>query len=117
MLLVRNSVIEKPSFIKVIRYNDFVIIYDYLLEQRFELSSIAYEMFIEIDGEKRIYDISKIIAERYNTSVDEVTQDTIDLFNPFIKSKVLFVKESFLYKYIKIYYKLIFFKTEEDKCI
>lgn len=53
-MITDEFVVEKPSFVEIKLTGDNIILYDYLLEQRFVLSPIAYEMFLEFDGIKSI---------------------------------------------------------------
>lgn len=64
-MITDEFVVEKPSFVEIKLTGDNIILYDYLLEQRFVLSPIAYEMFLEFDGIKSIRDIAIIIAQEY----------------------------------------------------
>ena len=48
-MITDEFVVEKPSFVEIKLTGDNIILYDYLLEQRFVLSPIAYEMFLEFD--------------------------------------------------------------------
>ena len=92
-MITDEFVVEKPSFVEIKLTGDNIILYDYLLEQRFVLSPIAYEMFLEFDGIKSIRDIAIIIAQEYGEVLE-----------------IILVKGTFKYKLIKRYYKMIFYK-------
>lgn len=61
-MITDEFVVEKPSFVEIKLTGDNIILYDYLLEQRFVLSPIAYEMFLEFDGIKSIRDIAIMLV-------------------------------------------------------
>ncbi len=109
-MITDEFVVEKPSFVEMKLMEDNIILYDYLLEQRFVLSSIAYEMFLEFDGIKSIRDISIIIAQRYEEAPENIVQDLIDLVISLARVNIILVKGTFKYKMIKAYYKIIFYK-------
>ena len=67
-MITDEFVVEKPSFVEIKLTGDNIILYDYLLEQRFVLSPIAYEMFLEFDGIKSIKDTNPYADGRRNTA-------------------------------------------------
>lgn len=78
-MITDEFVVEKPSFVEIKLTGDNIILYDYLLEQRFVLSPIAYEMFLEFDGIKSIRDIAIIIAQEYGEVLENIIHDVTDL--------------------------------------
>ena len=77
-MITDEFVVEKPSFVEIKLTGDNIILYDYLLEQRFVLSPIAYEMFLEFDGIKSIRDIAIIIAQEYGEVLENIIHDVTD---------------------------------------
>lgn len=69
-MITDEFVVEKPSFVEIKLTGDNIILYDYLLEQRFVLSPIAYEMFLEFDGIKSIRD------EKYFSDMLQLAEDS-----------------------------------------
>lgn len=109
-MITEKSVLEKPSFIEIEKFEDKIILYDYLLEQRYVISSIALEIFNLIDGDRTIGEIAENISKKYNESFDNVVEDVISLATKFIRSKGLLLKGTVKYNLLKEYYKLIFIK-------
>ena len=109
-MITDEFVVEKPSFVEIKLTGDNIILYDYLLEQRFVLSPIAYEMFLEFDGIKSIRDIAIIIAQEYGEVLENIIHDVTDLVVSLARVNIILVKGTFKYKLIKRYYKMIFYK-------
>ena len=109
-MITNEFVVEKPSFVEIKLTGDNIILYDYLLEQRFVLSPIAYEMFLEFDGIKSIRDIAIIIAQEYGEVLENIIHDVTDLVVSLARVNIILVKGTFKYKLIKRYYKMIFYK-------
>lgn len=109
-MITDKFVVEKPSFVEIKLTGDNIILYDYLLEQRFVLSPIAYEMFLEFDGIKSIRDIAIIIAQEYGEVLENIIHDVTDLVVSLARVNIILVKGTFKYKLIKRYYKMIFYK-------
>lgn len=107
-----RSVVERPSFIEIKFTGDNIILYDYLLEQRFVLSPIAYEIFLEFDGVKSIEDIAIVIAEKYGQVAENIIQDVTDLVKNLARVNTILVKGTLKYKFTGIYYKIIFYKSK-----
>lgn len=109
-----KSIVERPSFIEVKLAEDGMILYDYLFEQRFVLSPIAYEIFLEFDGIKSIKDIAIIIAQKYDQTVENINQDVVDLAKNLARLNIVLVKGTLKYKFTEIYYKMIFYKSTDN---
>lgn len=110
-----RSVVEKPSFVEVKLTGDGIILYDYLFEQRFVLSPIAYEIFLEFDGIKSIEDIAFAIAEKYDQVAGNIIQDVMDLVKNLARVNIILVKGTLKYKLTRMYYKMIFYKSKDNK--
>lgn len=91
-MITDEFVVEKPSFVEIKLTGDNIILYDYLLEQRFVLSPIAYEMFLEFDGIKSIRDIAIIIAQEYGEVLENIIHDVTDLVVSLARVNIILVK-------------------------
>lgn len=109
-MITEKSVLEKPSFIQVEELKDKIILYDYLLEQRYVISPVALEIFKLIDGDRSLGEIAESISKRYNESFENVVKDVIGLATKLIQSKGLLVKGTVKYNFLKKYYKIIFIR-------
>lgn len=90
-MITDEFVVEKPSFVEIKLTGDNIILYDYLLEQRFVLSPIAYEMFLEFDGIKSIRDIAIIIAQEYGEVLENIIHDVTDLVVSLARGKCMYL--------------------------
>lgn len=105
-------VVEKPSFIEIIEKDGKVILHDYLYEQRIVLSSTAYDIFMKFDGNRNIGEVVTCISDEYDIPEDVIKRDVSDLVLMLKKMKIIIIKKSMMYIFLKLYYKLIFYKSE-----
>lgn len=102
--------IEKLSYISI-NYdgNEFELI-DELRDKRYVVNKAVSEICKLIDGKNSLLDIAKEISNLYKVELNTIEEDIFEIYCFFKKNNLIICKDSFLYKYLKIYYRISFIR-------
>lgn len=102
-----DIVIEQLSHIELLVEEGRYVLWDVLRDRRVDINKTAYEVCGQINGVHTLGDIARILAEGYDVSYDDIKDDVYELYLFLRKNKLILVKGSISYNFIRLYNKLV----------
>lgn len=108
--VLKKIVIEELSYISLNELEKDLELVDELSDKKYVINHVLKNMCELIDGKKSLFEIIVLIAEHYGIDKEDIKFDIYEIYLFMKKNKMIIVKNTFTYYYLKIYYKISIIK-------
>lgn len=109
--ILKKIVIEKLSYISINELENEIELVDELRDKKYAINHVLKNMCEQIDGKRSLFDIIVLLAEHYNVDKEDIKSDIYEVYLFMKKNKMIIVKKTFTFFYLKVYHKISMIKT------